>query len=357
MARATTARIDTDALRHNLAQIRRSAPDAKVMAVVKADGYGHGLERVAHALDAADAFAVAALSEAQRLRAAGLKQKILLLPGFDEADDLEQLRRLSVDAVIHHESQLELLRQDGGPPISVWLKMDSGMHRLGFPPDQYQRVHAQLQAMPNVADDIVLMSHFASSDELDNPQTPSQIACFDEHSKGVPGACSLANSAALLSRPDTHRQWLRAGGALYGLSVAEGKTGADFGLKAAMTLSTRLISIQNVRAGERVGYAGLYQCPEDMKVGVAAIGYGDGYPRTIRPGTPALLNGRRVTIIGRVSMDLMTLDLRSQPDARVGDPVVLWGEGLPIEEIAEAANTISYALTCSVTRRVRFVET
>ena len=313
MARATTASIHVDALRHNLAQIRRSAPDAKVMAVVKADGYGHGLERVAHALLGADAFGVAALSDAQRLRAAGLSQKIVLLSGFDEASDLEQLRQLSVDTVVHHESQLELLRQDSGAPISVWLKMDSGMHRLGFPPDQYQRVHAQLQAMPNVADDIVLMSHFASSDELDNPQTPPQIACFDAHRDGVPGPCSLANSSGLLCWPSARRQWLRAGGALYGLTVAAGKTGADFGLKAAMSLSTRLISIQDVKAGERVGYAGLYQCPEDMKVGVAAIGYGDGYPRNIKPGTPALLNGRRVTIIGRVSMDLMTLDLRPQP--------------------------------------------
>ena len=356
MARATTASIHIDALRHNLAQIRAAAPQSKVMAVVKADGYGHGLERVAHALVGADAFGVAALSDAQRLRAAGLSQKIVLLSGFDEASDLEQLRQLSVDTVVHHESQLELLRQDSGAPISVWLKMDSGMHRLGFPPDCYQRVYSQLQAMPNVADDIVLMSHFASSDELDNPQTPSQISCFDQYRNGVPGACSLANSSAVLSWPSARRQWLRAGGALYGLTVAAGKTGADFGLRAAMTLSTRLISIQRVKAGERVGYAGLYQCPEDMPVGVAAIGYGDGYPRNIKPGTPALLNGQRVTVIGRVSMDLMTLDLRSQPDAQVGDPVVLWGEGLPIEEIADAANTISYELTCSITRRVRFIE-
>ena len=356
MARATTASIHIDALRHNLAQIRSAAPQSKVMAVVKADGYGHGLERVAHALVGADAFGVAALSDAQRLRAAGLSQKIVLLSGFDEASDLEQLRQLSVDTVVHHESQLELLSQDCGAPISVWLKMDSGMHRLGFPPDQYQQVYSQLHAMPNVADDIVLMSHFASSDELDNPQTPSQISCFDQYRNAVPGACSLANSSAVFSWPGARRQWLRAGGALYGLTVAAGKTGADFGLKAAMTLSTRLISIQRVKAGERVGYAGLYQCPEDMPVGVAAIGYGDGYPRNIKPGTPALLNGRRVTIIGRVSMDLMTLDLRAQPDAQVGDPVVLWGEGLPIEEIADAANTISYELTCSITRRVRFTE-
>lgn len=357
MARATTASIHIDALRHNLAVIRQAAPGAKVMAVIKADGYGHGLERVAHALVGADAFGVAALSDAQRLRAAGLSQKIVLLSGFDEASDLEQLRQLSVDTVVHHESQLEMLSRDSGSPISVWLKMDSGMHRLGFPPERFQAVFDRLRSFRHVADDIVLMSHFASSDELDNPQTPAQIACFDDFRHGMPGDCSLANSSAVLNWPSAHRQWLRAGGALYGLTVADGKTGADFGLKPAMTLSTRLISVQQVKAGERVGYAGTYQCPEDMPVGVAAIGYGDGYPRNIRSGTPALLNGKRVEIIGRVSMDLMTMDLRTQPDAQAGDPVVLWGEGLPIEEIAEAANTISYELTCSITRRVRFIET
>jgi len=356
MARATTARIDMDALRHNLARIRSAAPGAKVMAVVKADGYGHGLERVAQALAGADAFGVAALSDAQRLRAAGFSQSIVLLSGFDEADDLAQLRQLSVATVVHHPFQLELLAADSGSPISVWLKMDSGMHRLGFPPGRFAEVYRRLQAMPNIADDIVCMSHFASSDEPDNPQTPRQLACFDGALPPDASICSLANSAAVLDWPASHRHWLRAGGALYGLSVATGMTGSDFGLKPAMTLSTRLISIQQVAAGERVGYAGAYVCPEDMPIGVAAIGYGDGYPRNIRPGTPALLNGLRVPIIGRVSMDLMTVDLRGQPQAAVGDELTLWGEGLPVEEIAEAAGTISYELTCSITRRVRFRE-
>ena len=356
MARATTARIHMDALRHNLARIRSAAPGAKVMAVVKADGYGHGLERVAQALAGADAFGVAALSDAQRLRAAGFSQSIVLLSGFDEAGDLAQLRQLSVATVVHHPFQLELLAADSGSPVSVWLKMDSGMHRLGFPPEGFADVYQRLQAMPNVAADIVCMSHFASSDEPDNPQTSRQLACFDGALPPGASVCSLANSAAVLAWPASHRQWLRAGGALYGLSVASGRTGADFGLKPAMTLSTRLISTQSVAAGERVGYAGTYVCPEDMRIGVAAIGYGDGYPRNIRPGTPALLNGQRVPIIGRVSMDLMTVDLRSQPHAAVGDELTLWGEGLPVEEIAEAAGTISYELTCSITRRVRFQE-
>lgn len=356
MARATTATIHLDALQHNLAHIRQAAPNSKIMAVVKADGYGHGLERVAKALTDADAFGVAALSDAQRLRDAGLTQKIILLSGFDEASDLQQLRHLSVDTVVHHASQLDLLQQDAGTPISVWLKMDTGMHRLGFAPEHFEHALAQLQAMPNVSDDIVLMSHFASSDELDNPQTASQIDCFDRVTSQQQSALSLANSSAALCWPTAHRQWIRAGGALYGLSVAKGQTGADFGLQAAMTLSTRLISVQHIKKAERVGYAGAYICPEDMLVGVAAIGYGDGYPRNISAGTPVLVNGKRAPIIGRVSMDLMTIDLRSQPEAKVGDEVVLWGKDLAIEEIASAANTISYELTCSITRRVTFIE-
>lgn len=356
MARATTATIHLDALRHNLAHIRQSAPNSKIMAVVKADGYGHGLERVAKALTDADAFGVAALSDAQRLRDAGLSQKIVLLSGFDEASDLQQLRHLSVDTVVHHASQIDLLQQDAGTPISVWLKMDTGMHRLGFAPEHFEHALAQLQAMPNVADDIVFMSHFASSDELDNSQTAKQIECFDRVTSQQPSALSLANSSAALCWPTAHRQWVRAGGALYGLSVAKGQSGADFGLQAVMTLSTRLISVQRIKKGERVGYAGAYLCPEDMLVGVAAIGYGDGYPRNIGAGTPVLVNGKRVPIIGRVSMDLMTIDLRSQPEVKVGDNVVLWGKGLAIEEIASAAHTISYELTCSITRRVRFIE-
>ncbi len=356
MARATTATINLDALRHNLAHIRQAAPNSKIMAVVKADGYGHGLERVAKALTDADAFGVAALSDAQRLRDAGLTQRIVLLSGFDEASDLQLLRQLSVDTVVHHWSQIDLLQQDAGTPISVWLKMDTGMHRLGFAPEHFEHALAQLQAMPNVSDDIVLMSHFASSDELDNPQTASQIDCFDRVTSQQPSALSLANSSAALCWPTAHRQWVRAGGALYGLSVAKGQSGADFGLQAVMTLSTRLISVQRIKKGERVGYAGAYLCPEDMLVGVAAIGYGDGYPRNIGAGTPVLVNGKRVPIIGRVSMDLMTIDLRSQPEVKVGDNVVLWGKGLAIEEIASAAHTISYELTCSITRRVRFIE-
>ena len=362
MARPTSATIHTAALQHNLSQVRARAADSRVMAVVKADGYGHGLERVARALAGADAFGVAALSDAERLRAAGLSQPVVLLSGFDDAEDLPQLRRLNVETVVHHATQLQMLEQAGsGPAIRCWLKLDTGMHRLGFAPGEVRDAYARLVAMPSVDPDIVLMNHFASSDEFigsgsNGRQTREQLRVFAEATAGLPGARSLANSAAVLGWPDAHFDWVRPGGALYGISVVDGKSGADFGLRPAMTLTTRLIAVNTIRAGEHIGYSATWQCPEDMPVGVAAIGYGDGYPRHVPAGTPVLVNGRRAGIIGRVSMDLMTIDLRAHPEAKPGDPVVLWGEGLPVETIAAAAGTIGYEPVCSITRRVRFVE-
>ncbi len=366
MSRPTSATIHLEALRHNLARVRALAPHSKIMAVVKADGYGHGLERVARALAGADAFGVAALADAERIRAVGLSNRVVLLSGFDDLADLPLLRSLDVDTVVHHETQLAILEADAAllppanestttKPLRVWLKLDTGMHRLGFPAAHAQEIHARLAALRNVAPEIALMTHFASSDAFDGAQTQAQIASFD---KAIDFDCarSLANSAGVLGWPSAHADWVRAGGALYGLSVVDGKTGADFGLRPAMTLATRLIAINRVRKGEPVGYSAAWTCPEDMDIGVAAIGYGDGYPRSVPSGTPVLVNGVRVPLVGRVSMDLMTLDLRGTPNAHVGDPVVLWGPQLPVEEIATAAGTISYELTCSITRRVRFTE-
>ena len=362
MARPTSATIHTDALRHNLSQVRARAPNSRVMAVVKADGYGHGLERVARALGGADAFGVAALSDAERLRAAGLSQPIVLLSGFDEPSDIARLCSLGVETVVHHASQIEMLEQSaGGEPIRCWLKLDTGMHRLGFAPEAVREAHARLSALSGVVGEIVLMSHFASSDEFggtpsDGGKTRDQLRVFAEATAGLPGARSLANSAAVLGWPDAHAEWVRPGGALYGMSVVDGSTGADFGLRAAMTLSTRLIAVNRIRKGERIGYSATWECPEDMPVGVAAIGYGDGYPRASPAGTPVLVGDQTTQVIGRVSMDLMTIDLRGVADARVGAPVTLWGPDLPVERIAAAADTIGYELTCSITRRVRVVE-
>jgi len=357
VSRAAVATIHLSHLQHNLQHIRRLAGTAKVMAVVKADAYGHGLERVARVLADADAFGVAAIADGLRLRAAGHKQRIVALSGPHELADLAEMRRLDLEAVIHHESQLEWLEQDNdNRPLRVWLKIDTGMHRLGFAPEKLPEIRQRLCRRTSVHPDVVLMTHFAASDEFDNLFTKTQISCFDFSIKEFVGERSMANSAALLGWPDTRCEWVRAGGLLYGLSVIAGKSGSDFGFKSAMTLSTKLIAINHIKKGERIGYAGIWECPEDMAIGVAAIGYGDGYPRSAISGTPVLIGGKRVPIVGRVSMDLLTIDLRTAPEARVGDSVILWGEELPVEEVAKYSGTISYDLTCGVTKRVLFVE-
>ncbi|MBN8735296.1 MAG: alanine racemase [Xanthomonadales bacterium] len=357
MSRSATATIHLDALRANLARVRMLAEGAKVMAVVKADAYGHGLERCARALAGADAFGVASIADGLRLRAAGHRQRIVVLSGPDAASDLAEMRRLQLEAVVHHESQLAMLEaEQGGDPLKVWLNLDTGMHRLGFPPGRAHAMRARLAALPAVDKAIVLMTHFASSDEFDNDFTARQTECFRNATQDIPGERALSNSAGLLGWPQARENWVRIGGLLYGLSVATGKTGADFGFAPAMTLTTRLVAVNHIARGERVGYGATWECPEDMRIGVAAIGYGDGYPRSAPSGTPVRVGDAPVAVIGRVSMDLLTLDLRQAPNARVGDEVVLWGPQLPVEVIAQHANTISYELTCGVTRRVLFAE-
>jgi alanine racemase len=357
MSRATVATIHLGALRRNLVRVRERGHRAKVMAVVKADGYGHGLERVARALSDADAFGVAALGDGLRLRATGIAKRIVVLSGPDASADLAEFRRLGLDAVIHHDAQVRWLEADrDARPLRVWLKLDTGMHRLGFAAGRAAEIHARLSALPNIDPAIALMTHFAASDEFDKAMTAEQISLFDSATANLAGQRALANSAAVLGWPQAIGDWMRVGGLLYGLSVIEGKSGADLGFEPAMTLSTKLIAVNRIRRGERVGYAASYACPEDMPVGVAAIGYGDGYPRSAPSGTPVIVNGQRASIIGRVSMDLITIDLRAVADANIGDRVVLWGRELPVEEIAAQAGTISYDLTCGMTKRVLFVE-
>lgn len=357
MSREVRATIHVAALRENLRRVRDLAPRSKVMAVVKADGYGHGLERVAHALEGADAFGVASIADGQRIRSAGLSNRIVVLSGIDATADIDDMRRLDLDSVLHHESQLDLLARAGnGAPLRVWLKLDTGMHRLGFPLERVEAVYARLKAMPAVDPRIALMTHLANSDVVADPVTRRQMAAFVPFARALDGELSLANSAGVLNFPDAHEDWVRVGGLLYGISAIDGKTGSELGFEPAMTLSTRLVAINRVARGERVGYGGAFECPEDMPIGVAAIGYGDGYPRHAGAGTSVLVAGRPVPIVGRVSMDLITLDLRAHPGARVGDEVVVWGRGLPVERVAKAADTIGYELICGMTRRVTFVE-
>jgi len=330
--------IDLDAIRANYRLLAARVAPADCGAVVKADAYGHGLERCARALAGADAFGVASIADGLRLRAAGHRQRIVVLSGPDAASDLAEMRRLQLEAVVHHESQLAMLEaEQGGDPLKVWLNLDTGMHRLGFPPGRAHAMRARLAALPAV-------------------DKARQTECFRNAPQDIPGGRALSNSAGLLGWPQARENWVRIGGLLYGLSVATGKTGADFGFAPAMTLTTRLVAVNHIARGERVGYGATWECPEDMRIGVAAIGYGDGYPRSAPSGTPVRVGDAPVAVIGRVSMDLLTLDLRQAPNARVGDEVVLWGPQLPVEVIAQHANTISYELTCGVTRRVLFAE-
>ncbi len=353
MTRAARAIIDLGALQHNLRKVRDAAPGRRVMAVIKANAYGHGMLSAARALSDADAYAVACLDEAMVLREAGINKTIVLLEGFFSAAELPLLAQYGIAAVIHHDSQLRMLEQtplEGA--LRVWLKVDSGMHRLGFAPEAVKAAWQRLKQLPGVSL-AGFMTHFASADERGGDSTRLQLHCFNQTLSGLAGERSLANSAAILAWPDSHGDWLRPGIMLYGVSPFAGQSGAGLGLKPVMRLQSQLIAIHPRRKGERIGYGGDYTCPEDMSMGVVAIGYGDGYPRHAQAGTPLLVNGRRAPLIARVSMDMVCVDLRGHEQARCGDPVILWGDGLPVEEVAAAAGTIAYELLCRVTPRVR----
>ena len=357
MQPAATATIDLAALRHNLARVRAAAPGCRVAAAIKANGYGHGAVRVARALAAADAFAVARCEEAVALRIAGIGKPILLLEGFLEPDEIELCRHYGLQAALHHESQLQMLEQARpGQPLTIWLKVDSGMHRLGFAPEHVKKVIERLAACRNAAPQPRIMSHLARADEREHPATRQQLAVFTAVTQGWAGARSLANSAGILGWPETHFDWVRPGIMLYGSTPFTCGTGAEQGLRPVMTLTSRLIAIQQYPAGEAVGYGGSWRCPRDSQMGVVAIGYGDGYPRHAPSGTPVLVNGQRAALAGRVSMDLLTVDLSDVPHAQVGDPVLLWGAALPAEEIARYAGTIPYELFCQITPRVAIRE-
>ncbi len=352
--RAACVVIDLGALRHNLSVARKAAPHSRLLAAVKANGYGHGLVRVARALTDADAFGVAALNEALELREAGISKPVVLLEGFYHADELELIAHHGLEVVLHHLPQLEALERFAfsSRSITVWLKIDTGMHRLGFPPAQVASVRERLLALGAHIHLRGFMTHFANADDRNDSTTLRQLERFVMATASYGGERSIANSAGLLGWPQSHADWVRPGIMLYGASPFLGRTGEQEGLRPVMTLHSELIAVNSFNKGDAVGYGGTWRCPEPMKVGVVAIGYGDGYPRHAPAGTPVLVNGQRVALIGRVSMDMITVDLRTQSEARVGDPVVLWGEGLPVEEITESAGTISYDLLCRITRRV-----
>lgn len=351
-----TATIDLAAIRHNLGVVRKLAPQSRVMAAVKADAYGHGAVPVARALDAAgvDALAVACMEEALQLRQAHVQAPIALLEGIISGEEAAQAVYERLQVVVHDHWQIDLLRALGpAAQISVWFKLDSGMHRLGFPLTDVPRLMQVVQQQPSWKLQ-GWITHLACADETENDFTTQQILRYEQALSGLPGARSIANSAGLIAWPRARVDWVRPGLMLYGASPMPGLTARELGLRPAMRLHSRLIAVREFEAGEGIGYGQTYRCPERMRIGVVAVGYADGVHRSLASGTPALLHGRRVPFAGRVSMDMITLDLRSVPEAAVGDEVTLWGEGLPAEEIAAHAGTLAYELFCGLTQRVRF---
>ncbi len=346
--------VDTAALRHNLGRVRATAPDTRVMAVIKANAYGHGLVPAAKALAQTDGFAVARLEEGLALRQAGLSTRILLLEGVFSPGQLATAAEQHFDLMVHSFEQLEMLEARGGSePIAAWIKVDTGMNRLGFRTEQFQAAYARLRRIPNVAPDATLVTHLASADDRRDPKTSEQLRAFASVTSGLAGARSIANSAALLAWPDTRADWVRPGLALYGVTPFPSGTGGELGLRPVMTLQSEVIALKDVRAGETVGYGGEWRAERDTRLAVVAAGYGDGYPRSVGSGTPVLVNGHRAPLVGRVSMDMVTVDVTDVPGVATGDPVVLWGEGVPVEEIARHAGTIPYELICGVSQRVQ----
>jgi alanine racemase len=350
MSRPIRAVIDRAAMETNLAVVRRHAPRSRVMAVIKANGYGHGVLRAALALKRADGFAVLELDAAVRLREAGYRQPVLLLEGFFGSEEVAALEEYRLSPVIHCADQLAMLsafKRRGA--LDVFLKINTGMNRLGFQPAQFGAAMAKLRASPAVGS-VTLMTHFACADQPGG--VADQLARFHALNRTTRLPASLANSAAVLSSPETHTDWVRPGIMLYGASPFPDRPAAGFGLEPAMALKSAVIAEQDLRSGDRVGYGATFEADAPMRVGVVACGYADGYPRHAGTGTPVLVDGVRTRTLGRVSMDMLCVDLTRLPGSGTGSEVVLWGEGLPVDEVAAAAGTIGYELLCAVAPRV-----
>jgi alanine racemase len=357
MPRPIRASFSLSALRNNLGVARRHAPNSRIWAVVKANAYGHGLLRAAQALAGADGYALLDLNDAVRLREAGIDKPILLLEGIFQPADLKVADRYGLMLALHDFEQISILEHASlSAPIPVWLKLNSGLNRLGFTGSEVRAAYERLQASGKAA--ISLMTHFADADGAAG--VAAQMARFAEWTEGMKEQATLANSAAILRYPETHADWVRPGIMLYGCSPFADVSAEALDLRPAMTLSSEIIAVQELRPGDRVGYGGTFEAQRPMRIGVIACGYADGYPRHA-PGfrdqaSPVVVAGVRTRTVGRVSMDMLCADLSAIPHARVGSPVILWGEGLPADEVAASAGTVSYELLCALAARVPQVE-
>lgn len=351
---AATVIINRRALRHNLQRLRELAPASKLVAVVKANAYGHGLLATARALPDADAFGVARLEEALCLRAGGITQPILLLEGFFDVADLPVIAAQQLHTVVHNLDQLTALEEaELTEPVNVWMKLDSGMHRLGVLPQQAEAFWQRLSRCKNVRQPVNIVSHFARADEPQCGATEHQLAIFNAFTEGKPGLRSIAASGGILLWPQSHFDWVRPGIILYGVSPLDApSTAADFGCQPVMSLTSGLIAVREHQAGEAVGYGGTWISERDTRLGVVAMGYGDGYPRAAPSGTPVRINGREVPIVGRVAMDMICVDLGPDAQDKPGDPVLLWGDELPVERIAAITGVSAYELITRLTSRV-----
>lgn len=356
-ARPIHATIYLSALRHNLNLAKSTAPNSKIMAVVKADAYGHGLLNAAEGLKQADGFAVLCLNEAISLREAGIMQTVLLLEGVFSADELLQASQFHITPVVHCLSQIEVLENTSLPqPIAVFLKMNTGMNRLGFRPADYQAALKHLVACVNVMGtdrkEITLMTHFATADEDQGIAHPLQV--FRQATQMLDYPASLANSAALLRYPEAHADWARPGIMLYGATPVSGTAASSYGLKPAMSLASEIIAVQELEIGESVGYGQRFTAMRRTRVGIVACGYADGYPRHAPSGTAIAVDGAVTQTLGRVSMDMLFADITNLPEAGIGSMVELWGKQIPVDTVAEAAATVGYELLCAVASRVPF---
>jgi alanine racemase len=348
--RPARALIDLQALRHNY-QLARESTGAKALAVIKADAYGHGAVRVAQALEAeADGFAVACIEEALELRQAGIKAPILLLEGFFEADELALIAEHDFWCVVHALWQLEAIEKSTvGKPLNIWLKLDSGMHRVGLHPVDYQPAYQRLLASGKVAK-IVLMSHFARADELDSKRSDEQVAVFQAARQGLNAEVSLRNSPGTMGWPNIPSDWVRPGIMMYGATPFDQPQAVADRLQPVMTLESKIISVRELPAGEPVGYGGTFLTDRAMRIGVVAMGYADGYPRQAPTGTPVLIDGHRSRLLGRVSMDMLCVDLTDVPHAGLGSRVELWGKNVLASDVAASAGTIPYQIFCNLRR-------
>ncbi len=353
MSRPTYMKINLAALSHNLLRVRELAPHCKVMAMVKANAYGHGMVAIAKALSAADAFGVASLDEGLTLRQAGIQTPIVLIEGLFDSNEIAEAAAQNFTLVVHHLPHVEMLEAAKlNKAFSIWLKINTGMHRLGFEASQFPAMYQRLLETQSVKKPIGLMTHLAEADcQSDDAATMQQIALFNQLTAPLLGPRSLANSAGIIAWPTAHGDFVRPGLMLYGASPFYKQTGFDLGLEPVMTLWSRIIAIQHMRAGAKIGYGGTWTAPHDIRVGVVGVGYGDGYPQSAQNGTPTLVRGKYCPLVGRVSMDMLTIDLSAVPEAQIGDPVTLWGVGLPVEHIAQHSRSSAYEILTRMTPR------